>query len=207
MNASQNPDTMSVIIAVSDLASYFEAARHQQRRIQTAMKGQRVWRKPTRERIFNEVHFYLICWARIARLAKFIAARTKFRKAGLVRRRYLTDLEQRREARDHLEHFEDRLPGGPKHGKLRVRGDLLNLLGDFLTYGGRKINIGPKSLALLKAMVNEFRMALLFDCVGELHKADPNRLTILLRRAAQDANLARVTKQFQRQAAGGLHSI
>lgn len=188
------------IIALNSIDSYLGAAKFQQRRIaraRTAMfKGFRPRRK-THENLFNDIHFYLICWARIAKLGRFITDKTRFKRAGLVLRRYHAELKERIDCRDHLEHFEERLPGGIKQNKLSVRGDLLNMINENVTYGGRKFDIGPNSICLLQTIVAEFHTAILFDAVEVLFSVNPERLSDLLRRAVSDIQIAKVTRDFQ----------
>lgn len=184
------------VIALGGLESYFQAARRQQHRIERA-KATLLKSASTRTRpLFDEVHFYLICWARIAKLGRFIAQATRFRRPGRVLRRYHAALEERIDARDHLEHFEERLPGGSRRATLAIPGDLLNMNGDFLTYGGKRIDIGPRSLRLLKEIVTEFQTAVLYDSIEAVAAADPNRAAGLLRRAGATVQIARVMKQW-----------
>lgn len=186
------------VIALDAVESYFQAAKRQQRRIQRAKVGLMRRAAGRTRSLFDEVHFYLICWARIAKLTRFIAQSTRFRRTGLVLRRYHAELTERIDGRDHLEHFEERLPGGRRRHKLAVPGDLLNMAGHLLTYGGRKIDVGPASALLLRAIVAEFRVALLFDSVEALAAAEPNHALALLRRAGSRVHLARVLKQVER---------
>jgi hypothetical protein len=120
-------------LAFDAVESYFEAAKRQQRRIEKAIARLKKLAPNRTRSLFDEVHFYLICWARIAKLTRYIASTTKFRRTGLVLRRYHAELTERVDGRDHLEHFEERLPGAAKHNKLAVLGDLLNMDGHFLT--------------------------------------------------------------------------
>ncbi|MCZ6480326.1 MAG: hypothetical protein O6929_07985 [candidate division NC10 bacterium] len=185
------------VIALGAVESYFEAARRQQRRIERAKVGL-LRRAAARTRsLFDEVHFYLICWARIAKLTRFIAHSTRFRRTGLVLRRYHAELTERIDGRDHLEHFEERLPGGPRRHELAIPGDLLNMAGQFLTYGGRKIDVGPASVRLLRAIVAEFQAALLFDSLEAIAAAEPNRAVVLLQRAGSQVQLTRMVKQVE----------
>jgi hypothetical protein len=198
LSITKHNQLLGPVIALGAVDSYFEAAKRQQRRIGRAKAG--LTRKATtRTRsLFDEVHFYLICWARIAKLTRFIAHSTRFRRTGLVLRRYHAELTERVDGRDHLEHFEERLPGGPSRHVLPVPGDLLNMAGHFLTYGGRKIDVGPASALLLRAIVTEFRSALLFDSVEALATVEPNQISTLLRRAGSRIHVARVAKQFEK---------
>lgn len=196
--ALKNGGGFGPLIAFGILEDYFEAAKHQQRRIAHAKRA--LMKSCSTERIrplFDEVHFYLICWVRIAKLGRFIAHVTRFRRTGLVLRRYHAELKERVDARDHLEHFEERLPGGSRRDKLAIPGDLLNMIGDFLTYGGQRIDIGPTSVRLLRALVMEFRTAVLFDSIESLAAADPDRAVSLLRRAGSARQLTWVMRQMR----------
>jgi len=139
MSAAGTPNAridLGPMIAYNSIDSYLDAAKRQQRRIEQAsaaiVKGINS-RKHIRGNLFNEVHFYLICWARIAKLARYIADKTRFKRVGLVLRRYRVELKDRVDCRDHLEHFEERLPGGIRQNKLLVPNDLLNMIGDHVT--------------------------------------------------------------------------
>lgn len=194
------PVDFGPIIALNSVDSYLDAAKFQQRRIErartAAFKGIRP-RRNMHGNLFNDVHFYLICWARIAKLGRFITDKTRFKRAGLVLRRYHAELRERVDCRDHLEHFEERLPGGAKQSKLRVPNDLLNMINENVTYGGRKLDVGPNSIRLLQTIVTEFRTAILFDAVEGLVTANPERLFGLLQRAVSDIQIAKVTRAFQ----------
>lgn len=198
------PDSgLGAVIALGGLDSYFRAARRQQHRIERAKKTV-LKESSTRIRpLFDEVHFYLLCWVRIAKLGRFIAHATRFRRTGRVLRRHHGALNARINARDHLEHFEERLPGHPQRVRLAIPGDLLNMHGDFLTYGGTRIDIGPISLSLLKTIVTEFRAAVLYDSIEAIAVDDPNRAAGLLRRAASEIHVARVMRQWQGLRASG----
>ncbi len=198
--AATPPVDFGPIIALNSVDSYLDAAKFQQRRIErartAAFKGIRP-RRNMHGNLFNDVHFYLICWARIAKLGRFITDKTRFKRAGLVLRRYHAELKERVDCRDHLEHFEERLPGGVKQNKLRVPNDLINMINENVTYGGRKLDVGPNSIHLLQIIVAEFRTAILFDAVEILVTANPERLFDLLQRAVSDIQIAKVTRTFQ----------
>jgi hypothetical protein len=199
LTAINYPEPLSIIIALHTLESYLDAAKREQRRISKAQNS--VWKlKRLRQSgLFHDAHFYLISWARIAKLARFIAEQTRFRRTGLVLRQYNTALKQRIDGRDHLEHFEERLPGGPKHGKLIVPNDLLNMTNEYLSYGGHKIDIGTKSIHLLKTIVEEFRKALLFDAIEALESTKPDILRTLFKDAATSIWISALQKKAERQ--------
>ena len=194
--ATKHRQVAGLVIALGAVESYFEAARRQQRRIERARTGLLRSSAARTRTLFDEVHFYLICWARIAKLSRFIAHSTRFRQIGLVLRRYHAELTERVDGRDHLEHFEERFPGGPRRHELAVPGDLLNMTGQFLTYGGRRLDVGPKSVRLLRSILTEFRSALIFDSFEALAESQPNLAVALLRRARSRVQLARVMRRI-----------
>ncbi len=204
--ASDDPAADRPVIALYQIQSYLGAAKRQQRRIEriraSTQKAMREGRPPRGEGLFADVHFYLICWARIDKSACFIRNATRFKRVGRVLRRYQSQLKARRDARDHLEHFEDRLPGGRNQRKLAVSNDLLNMTNEFLTYGGRKLDVGPNSIRLLKEIVGKFQLAVLYDSLEALETTDEPRLVNLLKRAARDVHIARTTNQAKRMLSG-----
>jgi hypothetical protein len=152
--------------------------------------------------LFDDVHFYLICWARLGKLAQYIGQATQFRRVGFVRRRYHREMEDMTRARDHLEHFEERLPGGPKSRGLRKPHDLFNIVGDQMTFGGDQFDVGPHSLDLLTNFVAELRDAILFESIEVLTRSDPQLLKRRIRDAQQETDMnraiRRVTASLQR---------
>jgi len=209
LNSMKNLDMYGPVIALSTIDSYFGAAKLQQRRIERARisiqksfadaKGGRRGRN-----LFYDVHFYLISWVRIDKLARFIAQKTRFVRTGLVLRRYAADLKSREDARNHLEHFEERLPGGKKQSKLAVPNDLLNMANNYITYGGRQLDIGPNSIRLLKTIHDEFFLAILYDSLEELATSNQNRLSDLLHAAASKVQVARTTRKIKKLIKDGI---
>jgi hypothetical protein len=198
LSTTNHPTIYGPVIALGTLESYLDAAKRQQQRIERARSTMRMSKK-TRSSLFDDVHFYLICWTRIAKLARFIRDSTKFERIKLVLRCYRVALDERIGGRDHLEHFEERLPGGSRRHELRLPQDLLNMSGDFLTYGGRKLDIGPASVRLLTRIVGEFRTALLFDSVEVLAAANVNQLSLLVQRAASHVHIAQIAKKLNKR--------
>jgi hypothetical protein len=200
--AAKNVDWVGPVIALGSIASYFDAAKLQQRRIQRAkissLKAIRsVADVCSRTNLFCDVHFYLISWTRIYKLAQFILETSRFARTGRVIRRFRPDLEGRVRARDHCEHLEERLPGGKNQHKLLEQNDLLNMVNNHLAFGGKRVDVGPDSVRLLRRIIDEFRAALLFDSIESLHKDDPERLAFLLNQANSKAHIARIIKSVQ----------
>ena len=71
------------------------------------------------------------------------------------------------------------------------------MINENVTYGGRKLDVGPNSIRLLQTIVAEFRTAILFDAVEILFAANPESLFDLLQRAVSDIQNAKVTRNFQ----------
>jgi hypothetical protein len=201
--AKGQPDPNGPVIALGSLDAYVEAAKGQQRRIKQWMTKTAMaaggWpdEAPSLASLFEATHFYLIAWSRVGKLMKSISNRTRFRGVGLVWRKYHGDFESRIAGRDHLEHFEDRLPGGKEVERLERPGDILNMAGHHMTYGGKRLDVGPDSLKLLLTATREFRTALLYDSVQALVDADQASLSLLLHRAASDHRLDRITKEVR----------
>jgi hypothetical protein len=207
LTSMKNPAKYGPVIALSTIESYFDAAKRQQRRIERDRASiHKSFSGATGvgrgRNLFYDVHFYLISWARIAKLARFIQQTTRFSRTGLVLRRYAADLKNRIDARDHLEHFEERLPGGKKQSKLAVPNDLLNMANQYLTYGGRRLDIGPDSIRLLKTIRDEFFTAVLLDSLEAVAKLNESRLSDLLKRAAAKVHVARTTTRVKRMLKG-----
>jgi hypothetical protein len=99
-------------------------------------------------------------------------------------------------ARDHLEHFEERLPGGPKQGRLKQPNDLFNIVGNNMTFGGERFWIGSDSLATLKAFVSELGQAMLFDSLDYLATADKQLLVRRVNEVRRDIALDQTLKRL-----------
>lgn len=210
--ASDDPAAYGPVIALHQIQSYLDAAKHQQRRIEriraSMHKAMREGRPRRGEDLFAVVHFYLICWARIDKLARFIRKGmppdSQSERLSSVLGQYGTELGARTHARSHLEHFEERLRGkwGKKNRKPVDPNDLLNMKNEFLTYGGRKLDIGSNSIRLLKEIVAQFQRAVLYDSLEALETTDQRHLSRLLQRAVRDVSVARATKKAKRMLGG-----
>jgi hypothetical protein len=200
LNARNEPASPGCLIALSSIDSALAAAKVQQRRIANAKRLMaRDWAAGRSIRIlFHDVHFYLICWSRVAKLAQFVVRITQYPQARFVLKRYRTRLNEMVAFRDHLEHFEERLPGGLKQHISRVPGDLFNIRGDSATIGGDSVDVGPASLKLLAEIVGEFRSGVLFDALESLAARDPASAVRLIQTAARDVGLSRIMRQVRR---------
>ena len=98
LTANEHPEKYGPVIALDSIESCFDAAKIQQRRIQREkISIRQSFSKSKRTRsganLFYDVHFYLICWARFAKLVRFIRQETRFPKTGLEFRRFKGDLD------------------------------------------------------------------------------------------------------------------
>jgi hypothetical protein len=196
-------------IALGEMETYLDAARRQRSRIaiaqrrlartDSAARG-KPGRRPSRiTSLFSEAHFYVICWARIAKLSKFIVNATCFPRTKSVRTRYELDLTEGIKARDHLDHFEDRIPGGNRQYELeKDPGDLKNMDGSYLTFGGRKFDLGAPGLVRLRDFVAEFRNAVLVDAFDSLEQLDPDRARTLVNEAESRVRHAKLTRRLEK---------
>ncbi len=66
------------------------------------------------------------------------------------------------------------------------------------TYGGRRVDIGPESLRLLKTTYDEFITALFFDSIEVLAEKDEVRLSHLLSAAASKVHIGQTTSNVTR---------
>lgn len=201
--SNSHPDPYGPIIALSSIDSYLDAAIRQQRRIAYAKSSiHKSFTGATGVRrgqsLFYDAHFYLISWARIAKLARFVRQTTKFPRIGLVLRKYRTALNDRIDARDHLEHFEDRLPGGKNRDKLHIPNDLLNMTNHHLTFGGRRVDIGPQSLSLLGIIRNDLFAAVLYDSLESLACHNEERFYLLLQKTESKVHTDRTIRKIKK---------
>jgi hypothetical protein len=197
LSARGNSDPYGPVIALSTIESALEAARRQQRRIAYAEKSFRTVLKRSATRIlplkriglvFYDVHFYLIAWTRITKLAEFIEKSTEYREVREVLDRYDSGNKDVKEMRNHLEHFDERLPGGNRRQSLKKPNDLFNLTNHYVTFGGKRLDVGPDSIRLLTGFVEELRHAVFSQAIKDLEKYDKNSLFRHFRRARRDAN-------------------
>jgi hypothetical protein len=69
---------------------------------------------------------------------------------------------------------------------------------EYLTYGGRKLNVGSESLILLKTIVTELRQAILFDAIEALAKTNIDSLATLINQTAISIQIEKRTKYLQK---------
>jgi hypothetical protein len=183
-------------IALSTVESYLAEAAVQQRRFVREQKaigrylrlmalecrtGQdRSLPRPRRRRNqFRSVHLYLTCWRMIGRHLDLISRTCGLPEVKGALRPHRDTFKRYTDMRDHYEHFDERLPGQRNVHRLAVKNDLGNFEGYVLTFGGKKVNVGPESLALLKRIISEVLLALKFGAIQALSAKNPDALTRL----------------------------
>ena len=186
--------SITLNIALSTVAGYLAEAAVQQRRIvheQEAI-GEYIRqmrlderaghdrpllrRRRHRPNAFRSVHFYLTCWRMIRRHLDLVSRTCGLPEVRAAVASHRDTLEQYAEMRDHHEHFDERLPGQRNVHRLAVPGDLGNFVGYTLTFGGKTVDVGPDSLALLRAIVSEVLLAFKLGAIRKLSVENPRAL-------------------------------
>lgn len=106
---------------------------------------------------FCDIHFYFICWDTILKMMEVLKRCSDYSSVTKVWKKHRKIMESYRDARDHLEHYDERLTGGKRD--LPKPGDLGNIKGINFTLGGNRWNIGPGSLRHLEKIVAELNAA------------------------------------------------
>ena len=125
-NKPDRQDGLRTAIAMSRIYAYLQAARHQVRLIETYEKRavpKKAFYSANMIQAFIHVHLYFICWAAIGRMIEAIRLCGGLKGPNKVWKKYRRALESYSDARDHFEHYEERLPGGKLSGKLGSLGD------------------------------------------------------------------------------------
>ena len=153
-------DGMRASIAYDRILHYFQAARTQQRRIarliqQDDLYLSRLERRKTFRQIFTEIHFYFIAWKTIQEMFKVLRSSSRLACIKPLLSRHKQLLEHYSSGRDVLEHYSERLPGGKRVHTMSAPYDIGNLHGSNFTFGGKKWDIGPNSIAQLKTLVKQ----------------------------------------------------
>ena len=184
---------MSLSFALSTVESYLAEAAVQERRIVREQKAIREYMRQTQEAIrsgqdwrlrrrhranaFRSVHFYLTCWRMIGRHLDLIADASRLQEVKTAIRPHRRTLKEYKDMRDLYEHFDELLPGREhlRRGRrpLSKPNDLGNFIGYTLSFGGQRIDIGPKSLELLRRIVSEVLTAFKLGALRKMTSANP----------------------------------
>lgn len=169
------------LVAGHRIANYVSAARAQVYRIQEALtaadsaarRNDFSWSN-YQQQAFVDLHFYFICWDTIAKMIETIW-RSGSKAAHRVYRKHATTLKRYQSARDFLEHFDERLPGGPQVRRMRQPGDLGNLTGGAYTFGGERCDIGLPSLKMLDRIAADLSHELRAEALERLERQQRTR--------------------------------
>jgi len=149
-------DALACISALASVRTYIYAAQVQMRRIHEGLASTEYlphWHA------FPDIHFYFICWSRVLAMITLVEERSGLSVQAPPSDR--AELERYKDARHHLEHHAERLPGGPR--MLRPESDSLdlgNLVGDGASrqwsHWNELWDVSEKSLAALREIAFRF---------------------------------------------------
>jgi hypothetical protein len=127
-------DALACQLALSSVRIYAVAASEQMRRIDVGLSS---LLSPQTDYValqqaYIDIHFYFVCWSRVEKMIRLVE-----RRSGLgvsLPSDDRAELEHYRQARHHLEHYAERLPGEPRMpqpmsealqlGSLRIDGEI-----------------------------------------------------------------------------------
>jgi len=184
-------DAEKAYAAWEQLAAYMEAARYQFQRKQEITDAVRAEHRAhphqmdmeialdgirRRRQVFIDVHFYLDCFVMVQKMMQILVEATRFRRCCAVYQKWASQLDNYAQARHHLQHIDERFPGG-RHARALHPGvikkdsttphvQILEVFpDDKLIFGtsGESWDVGPKSIEMLEIAVAEFSQALAED--------------------------------------------
>src|SRR5713101_7860984 len=145
-------------IAMSRIYGYLRAARKQDHAIE-ALEKKADPKKPsyssTMIQAFIHAHLYFICWAAIGRMIEVVRRSSGLKAPHGVWKKHRKTLNSYAAARDHFEHYEERLPGGKRSEKLVNPSDYGNLHHGWFSLGGYRWDVSKESLKKLENIVEE----------------------------------------------------
>jgi hypothetical protein len=159
---------------MSRIKAYLDAA-HTQQSLITKYRSRAIPRTEKYSanmiQAFIHVHLYFICWAAIRRMLEVLRRTSGLDGPSQIYKKYRATLESYAEARHHLEHYEERLPGGKKSQELANSYDYGNLQNGYFSLGGFRWSVNKDGLKILEAVVAELTEAITKTGKGE-GKAD-----------------------------------
>jgi hypothetical protein len=166
-------DSLSCQLAIWSIRSYVEAAAVQITRIDEDLSsitsgGETDYAAHRLSSI--DIHFYFVIWSRVEEMTRLIEE-----CSGLGVRLPKQDretLERYKEARHHLEHFAERLPGGKRMrpGVTSPGGLNIDPRGRFWSYDDETWDVGDTSLHELRRIAFEFETAVLVAAQTKLEE-------------------------------------
>jgi hypothetical protein len=113
-------DALTCISALANSRIYVLAAKEQMGRFEAGLAEMERLKAPEHARTMNQafadLHLYFVCWSHVRMMLALVSTRSGFGIA--VPQQDRAKLDRYKQARDHLEHFDERLPGGnprPRH--------------------------------------------------------------------------------------------
>jgi hypothetical protein len=120
---------------------------------------------------------------------------TKFRAVRQVHRSHRFALGTYKTMRDHHEHFDERLPGRVTR-TMKQPHDLGNSSRNTYSFGGDKIDISRKSLALLRRIVHDVRQAVKVEAWQKILKSKSDLADRVVKDFYRDRRLRAIRKQL-----------
>lgn len=176
-------------VALRRINDYLIAARNQIRRIKRCRDkkdrmiadmeqsiSQTAWqtlprRRPTTSgQALQEIHFYFVCWDTIHKMIGFLKDRSGFKVVGDLYKCHRKILKHYSDARDHLEHYRERMEGRKKNENLANSWDMGNLEGYVYTINRERYDAGPVSLKQLEKIVSELNQKVLQEAMPRYQK-------------------------------------
>jgi hypothetical protein len=132
--------------------------------------------------IFNDIHFYFICWNIIWKMLGSLKQHSiLFKTPKKIQKKYGELIEKYSKGRDNLEHFDERLKGKKRRRDiLSSSGDLgnLDIFGKGFSFNGENYDI-MENIKKLEIMLNELEQGIREESVEIIKKYNPKLLKIL----------------------------
>ncbi|MDP9364865.1 MAG: hypothetical protein M3Q10_11695 [Chloroflexota bacterium] len=182
-NATEDIEqSTAAAVALSEIGVYFDAARRQIERLRLCFEASRKAAvmedridPDATEVAAVDAHFYFVSWHRIERMIHLLGTRGGSVAARGVYTRHRELLLRHAEARHHITHLEDRLPGRPKE-KLVSPGDGTWMFGTIVPVlglyriGKETYDLSTVGLARLQEIVAELQV----EVSAELPDLEPS---------------------------------
>jgi hypothetical protein len=160
-------DGNRAVFAYDHLLRYRQAAQIQFKRIQGAT---------THDEKFIDTHFYFIAWANCRNMMKAISSIPEFKQTSIYYNSNQKILDDYVEARNTFEHFNDRIPGGKQHTKVKEvtekGANPRKILGGFeegsYKFSNKTYDISHASLTLLEKIISGF-ILIIEDVIQKKH--------------------------------------
>jgi hypothetical protein len=160
-------DQVRVRTGLERVVEYLYAAEEQQRRIDQWLYDPSKRNQPSRFPLDSgaalcEAHFFFICWDSIYKVFENLReSRYGFVTPRDVLKRHRAALKSYRTARDHMEHFPERLPGQKRTVWMgdsnSITGSVPGIRRDgIFVFHGQEWDVTERSRELLRTIVTEF---------------------------------------------------